>query len=531
MSFPFGRQSSATAVQERPQLRTAPPVPAALSGRERRAAKKAEYQAARTARANRPTSRGWRRPGGGAVPWVEAPPEYRGTTVQVCGLWPFAAGSGTPVDGVPLGLHERTGATVCGDPIFWFLSGRIANPSAFVLGRPGLGKSTLVRRIVNIATAFGVYPLILADLKPDYPDLVEALGGQVITLGRGRGHINPLDPGPLYEQLHTLDEATRRRVLAEQEGRALNVLFGLCEIVRGAKLSDLEENILTAALRVAKSEVDGTPLIADVLAVIDAKHPRVRAVARDRGEDTRYADNTDAVASSLTGLGPEGRFGDIFAGHTTVPMRLDRAVCFDVSSIDDAETKLQAAVQLVCWSYGQSGVIAAKELADAGLRPQQIYLLIMDELWRILRASPEIIDRIDAITRLNRQKGIGQIMITHTMNDLKLPGEGMTEKAWGFVERSEMVFLGGLANSEMGNLEEVFDMSGREKMMISDWSVPGTVGEDGQRNPPPGLGAFLLKIGKTPGTPLRVKLTATEESVNDTNKSWHDIAARHRSAA
>lgn len=71
MSFPFGRQSSATAVQERPQLRTAPPVPAALSGRERRAAKKAEYQAARTARANRPTSRGWRRPGGGAVPWVD----------------------------------------------------------------------------------------------------------------------------------------------------------------------------------------------------------------------------------------------------------------------------------------------------------------------------------------------------------------------------------------------------------------------------------------------------------------------------
>ena len=38
-------------------------------------------------------------------------------------------------------------------------------------------------------------PLVLGDLKPDYVDLIEALGGQVIELGRGRGHLNVLDPG------------------------------------------------------------------------------------------------------------------------------------------------------------------------------------------------------------------------------------------------------------------------------------------------------------------------------------------------
>ena len=138
---------------------------------ERRAAKRLAYAAARQARAARPGARGWRRACGGHVPWVEAPPEYRGTTVQVCGLWPFSAGSGTPTDGVPLGKHQLTGATVCGDPIMWFLSRRILNPSAFVLGRPGLGKSTLVRRIVNVSAGFGIIPLILSDLKPDYPDL------------------------------------------------------------------------------------------------------------------------------------------------------------------------------------------------------------------------------------------------------------------------------------------------------------------------------------------------------------------------
>ena len=40
---------------------------------------------------------------------------------------------------------------------------------------------------------FGVLPLVLGDLKPDYVDLIAALDGQVITLGRGRGYVNVLD--------------------------------------------------------------------------------------------------------------------------------------------------------------------------------------------------------------------------------------------------------------------------------------------------------------------------------------------------
>jgi hypothetical protein len=34
---------------------------------------------------------------------MEAPAMWRGTSVQVCGLWPFSAGSGSPSIGAPLG--------------------------------------------------------------------------------------------------------------------------------------------------------------------------------------------------------------------------------------------------------------------------------------------------------------------------------------------------------------------------------------------------------------------------------------------
>ena len=89
----------------------------------------------------RPGPRGWLGRGRGEASVIQPADEWRGTTVQVCGLHPFSVGTGTPMVGVPLGLQLFTGATVCADPISWFQdAGLISNPSVFVLGLPGLGK-------------------------------------------------------------------------------------------------------------------------------------------------------------------------------------------------------------------------------------------------------------------------------------------------------------------------------------------------------------------------------------------------------
>jgi hypothetical protein len=48
-------------------------------------------------------------------------------------------------------------------------------------------------------------------------------------------------------------------------------------------------------------------------------------------------------------------------------------VVFDVSSIDETETDLQAAILLACWSYGFGTVNVANALADAGLEPRRNY--------------------------------------------------------------------------------------------------------------------------------------------------------------
>ena len=105
--------------------------------------------------------------------YLQAAREWRGTTVQVCGMWPFSAGTGSPMVGVPIGRNILSGATMCCDPISWFMRAKlISNPSMFVLGKPGLGKSTITRRMALGMAGYGIQPLVLGDLKPDYKDLI-----------------------------------------------------------------------------------------------------------------------------------------------------------------------------------------------------------------------------------------------------------------------------------------------------------------------------------------------------------------------
>jgi hypothetical protein len=478
----------------------------------------------------RPGPRGWLGRGRGEVNVVEPVEEWRGTTVQVCGLHPFSVGTGTPMIGVPMGLQLFTGATVCADPISWFQDADlISNPSVFVLGLPGLGKSTYTRRTAAGLAGLGTLPLVLGDLKPDYVDMIRALGGQVITLGRGRGHLNILDPGEAFEAAERLRKAgkekERAQVLADAHGRRHTMVSALLTILRKEPPTDREESIIDRALRVLDEHHDGVPVLGDLLRVIRDAPQEVRDVALDRGDDTRYKAITENLEASLISLTSGGRLGETFAHATDVPMLRDRPVVYDVSSIDDSDTDMQAAILLACWSAGFGTVNVANALADAGLEPRRHYFVILDELWRALRAGRGMVDRVDALTRLNRQRGVGLAMISHTMSDLlALPSDEDRMKARGFVERAGMVVCGGLPGAEMHMLTSAVPLSRAEQELLTSWQDPGTW-DSGPGSEPPGRGKFLIKVGGHPGIPIKVELVEAERAINDTNKLWHATAA------
>jgi hypothetical protein len=477
----------------------------------------------------RPTARGWIGRGAGSSTLVQAPAEWRGTTVQVCGLWPYSIGAGTPMVGVPLGRHIHTGATVCADPISWFQRAKlINNPSVFVMGLPALGKSTLVRRMATGLSGFGSIPFVLGDLKPDYVDVIEALGGQVIRLGRGRGNLNVLDPGESTEAAAKLRaagfEQEAKEIEADAHGRRLTMVSALLSILRKEPPSDVEESIIDQALRVLDRTIEGrVPVLADLLEVVQQGPTELREVAVDRGDFKVYQEITRGLEASLISLARGGRLGETFAHPTTNPMKRDRPVVYDVSGLKETDVDLRAATLLACWSNGFATVNVANTLAAAGLEPQRHYFVIMDELWQALRSGPGMVDRVDSLTRLNRSYGVGQAMITHTMRDLdSLPTEEERMKARGFVERAGMVIIGGLPQAEMPLLSAAVQVSQAEQELLMGWSAPPSWDPaTGTETEPPGRGKFLIKVGGRPGIPLSVKLTETEKSTNDTNKLWH----------
>jgi len=490
------------------------------------------------------TARGFESPGGGAHLHVDAPLEFQGMSTQVAGMWPFGIGTASPMIGALLGKNLITGQPLMGDPLSLFLAGIYKAPSGFVLALNGHGKSSLVVRICLNLMDLGYIPLCLGDLKPDYVGMVQEVGGQHIRMGLGGvGCVNALDAGPIWHYLDRLSPKTRAEVEGQTHGRRVNTVAGLIEMILQRRLTEQqsEHTILSAAIRVAAEEAtEGgrQPVLADLRRLIQGRHPRIRAAILDMDE-TEYDAEVRDLVKGIIGLGPDGIFGGMFWGETTAEMDMYKPVVFDVSSIDESEALLRAAAQLVIWSYGQGGALAAKILANEPdpedptgkrtLGPEIHHLMIMDELWQILQAWEGSVYRINTITKINRQKGLGQIMITHSIKDLELSTPETTKMARGFVERSSMLFLGGLADDEKDDLRKIKRFSDKEINQLVDWSAEGTINPaTGETNPPPGRGHFLLKTSNSPGIPFRVDMTEPEHRIHDTNEAWANAMAAVR---
>ncbi|MFY0407936.1 ATP/GTP-binding protein [Solicola sp. PLA-1-18] len=485
--------------------------------------------------------RGWRGAGGGAWNVLPVPPSYRGTSVQVCGLWPFSGGSGRPVVGVPVGHDLTTGTTVCCDPINFFRHGLISSPSMLVLGLQGLGKSSwTVRQILGLADQ-GVTPLVLGDMKAEYVQVIRAIGGSVIRVGDTE-RINVLDPGAMGDAADRIG-GEAGDVLREQAiDRSVTLVTALVQIVRRQPLEDWENTLVTRGIRqlVTAHRAAGQlpPTLPDLARLmVNPDDQMIRAaLAGDRAE---FLSSTKRLARSLEAL-LDGAIGRTFSGQTTNRIDLDApGVVVDVSAIRRHSDDVKAAIMLATWSEGYASVEAANALAEAGKAPQKHYLMVMDEMWEMLRIEGAgLVDKLDGLTRLNRNDGVGNIFITHSLKDMEsMTSAADARKARGFAERSSIVVTAGLAMDDLRALSEVKRMSEVEMRTVASWSTPAGWKQPMIRDPltgitrpapPPGAGKVLIKVGERAGIQTQVKLTGAELAMHDTNTRW--IAGAHFSS-
>lgn len=465
-----------------------------------------------------PPAWGWKIASAGRAAHVSAGPEYQATTTQACGLFPFVAGSGTPVAGTPVGRHQLWGQVVCLDPLAWLRAGLVTNPGMFVLGQPGTGKSTLVKRLVTGAVATGTTTLVLGDTKPDYALLTRHLGGQVIRIGRGLDRLNPLDTGPLGAALRRLPGPEADALRWEVRSRRLSLLMALCTLIREGRITNAEEVILGRAIDLMDERRTGTaePVITDVLEVISLGPDILRAAARV-DSPAHYQDRVADLAFTLDLL-CAGSLAGVFDGPTSRPIDLTAPiVSVDISRIGAAGDKLLTAAMLCTWAYGFGVVDASAALAEPGIERRRSYLAVMDELWRALRGAPGLVEYADSLTRLNRAKGMASIMVTHSLADLDaLASEEDRAKARGFIDRSAITVLAGLPPRELARVAEITPLTGPERELVASWSAPDSW-QPGARHP--GRGKFMIKTGLRLGIPVELALVGAEAALYDTDQA------------
>ncbi|GAB3208936.1 hypothetical protein ACQEU5_05310 [Marinactinospora thermotolerans] len=466
-----------------------------------------------------PPMMGWAHRSGGRSPNICSVPEYQATTTQACGLFPFVTSSKPPSVGTPIGRDQLSGEVVCMDPLAWLRAGLVTNPGVFVLGQPGTGKSTFVKRLVTGSIATGTKTLVLGDTKPDYSDLVRHLGGQVIRIGRGLDRINPLDSGPLGSVVRRMSGPDGEKLRWEVRGRRISLLMALCTLVREGPISNAEEVILGTAVDLLDARLgeERQPTVVDVLKIIEEGPQELRSMAR-AGDDLRYDGRVDDLIFTLRLL-VAGSLAGVFDDQTTTPLDLDSpAVSVDISRVGAAGDKLLTAAMLCTWSYGFGMVDAAQALADAGLAPRRSFLGVMDELWRALRGAPGLVEYADSLTRLNRSKGMASIMVTHSLSDLEaLATEEDRAKARGFVDRSAILVMAGLPPRELASVHQITPLTGPEQALVASWSSPDSW-QPGARHP--GRGKYLIKTGaERLGIPVQMALTRDEEWLYDTDQA------------
>ncbi|HJC59530.1 MAG TPA: ATP/GTP-binding protein [Candidatus Dietzia intestinigallinarum] len=492
----------------------------------------------------------------GRMSVVSAPGATQTSTNYGCGFNPWVVGAIAPAVGVPLGVHAQTGQDVSGDVLSWFRAGIIGNPSAFVLSLPGLGKSTVIRKQFIGAVAQGHVPIVAGDIKGEYVAVTDRMvtpagkRGQVIRLGHGHGHLNPLSAGALGEaipvmraaldKLHARGEDSTQlsEAITETEesvhSRQVTMVVALAELIRGRPLADFEGLVISTSLRAMREggqfSFANPPLLRDLIDFIRSGNDGLYRALFVTGEDD-YRRTVRTLVQTLESL-TDGVMGQVFAEHTTTKIDLDApAICIDVSAIARGDQALKAGVLLACWSDAYGAMEAAHVLADCGLAPQRYFLAILDEMWATLGAGAGMVQRVDELTRLNRTDGTGLLMITHTGRDLEtLPNEVDVKTAMGFIERAGMVICGGLPAGELDRLKGVLQFTTAEAEMITAWSKGAPIERTEARErkkPPLGRGKFMLKPAKdgTAGIPIQVLLTATEQETNihDTNVRFRDL--------
>ncbi len=436
------------------------------------------------------------RPKSGAVGVVEPAREYITDINTVADMWPFGKRSPQAQNGIPLGL-DASGSIGCYDPYSSFMAGHQRAAQLGIVATNGLGKSLVAKKIATGYTGIGIPTIVPFDTKNEYQDLVKALGGSTLRIGRDGG-LNLLDPGECIQQ--AINQKADPKTLTELKARRNQLVATVVALTRNAPLAGWEE----AALNEAIELLPPATTVKHLPEVFTHRMAHLASILNrpvDRAETLLEPLSLDVAALAA---GPIGQA--LGTAGSSQQWRINAPLAVDTSAVRQAEATLSAAVIVSCWTAAQSTIYLSNQLGKS-----RIHCIIFDEIWRGTREFPALANQIGGLLRMDRNEGIISILSTHSWTDTEQPGGS------NIMARCAAFAIGGLQKAEINLIANAgLGLNDAELAEIRRNASGGTV--NGKATG--GVGRFLFKVGETPGRTIRTVITPTEQQLLDTNDQW-----------
>lgn len=333
----------------------------------------------------------------------------------IAAMYPFVYSGINDGTGILLG-SDKDGGILLVD--FWKREGSRTNTNVTVLGRPGVGKSTVIKKMLTFENANDTDVTII-DPEREYKDLCENLGGDWINCGGGAGgRINPLQirSVPLDDDDEEEGDRLFSKEIAAQGPLALHfqILRTFFRLYCGKDLTRMKMSYLEIALEeVYKNNFD-ILWNTDISNRSNADYPTMESIFYNLEERTKK-DSTKPIWEELMMLirpAAVGADSGLWNGPTTVNTKSDFVV-LDTHNLLDAAKEIQQAqyFNVLGWSWSR---IAQDRQRKSILAGDEFYLNVDPENPETLKFTR------NASKRIRKYEG-GLMVITHDMNDFMDP--------------------------------------------------------------------------------------------------------------